>query len=102
MVDGRVTLSERPNITGLKDDWGGGVAWTFAMRYPERLDRLVILNSPHPASFLRKLLTPKQLFRSWYMFFFQLPWLPEIALRANNFAAIRGTLREPEYVAAIA
>ena len=82
-------------------DWGGGVAWTFAMRHPERLERLAILNAPHPLTFLAHLRRPDQLRRSWYMFFFQLPWLPEAALRAGNFAAVRRQLRAPEYVEAL-
>jgi pimeloyl-ACP methyl ester carboxylesterase len=82
-------------------DWGGGIAWAFAMHYPERLERLAILNAPHPATFVRHLANPAQLRKSWYMFFFQLPWLPEALLRANNFAAIRRQLPEPEYVEAL-
>jgi pimeloyl-ACP methyl ester carboxylesterase len=74
-------------------DWGGGVAWGFAMRHPERLGRLAILNCPHPVRFLRALRTPRQLLRSWYFFFFQLPWLPEAWLRAGDFAGLRRLLR---------
>ncbi len=74
-------------------DWGGAVAWSFAMRYPQRLERLVIMNAPHPARFLPALRTWRQLRRSWYMFFFQLPWLPERALRARHFVALRRILR---------
>ena len=82
-------------------DWGGGVAWTFAMRHPDQLERLAILNAPHPLTFLKHLRHPDQLKRSWYMFFFQLPWLPEAALRAGNFAVIRRDLRAPEYLEAL-
>jgi epoxide hydrolase 4 len=82
--------AERASLVG--HDWGGGVAWRFAWRYPERLVRLAILNAPHPERFLRGLRTLRQLRKSWYMFFFQLPRLPEALLRANNFAAIRREL----------
>ncbi len=75
-------------------DWGGAVAWLFAMRYPTMLERLVIMNAPHPASFMRDLLNPAQLLRSWYIFFFQAPALPEAGWRAGNFAALRRLLRE--------
>src|SRR5438477_525055 len=61
-------------------DWGGGIAWSLAMRYPQLLDKLIILNSPHPGAFLRELRTWKQLRNSWYIFFFQLPLLPEVLL----------------------
>jgi epoxide hydrolase 4 len=74
-------------------DWGGGVAWQFAMRYPERLARLVILNAPHPARFVTAFCSWRQLRKSWYMFFFQLPWLPEASLRACNFAPLRHVMR---------
>jgi pimeloyl-ACP methyl ester carboxylesterase len=82
---------ERATVVG--HDWGGGVAWQFAMRYPERLARLVILNAPHPARFVAGLRSWRQLHKSWYMFFFQLPWLPEASLRAGCFASLRRSLR---------
>ena len=91
----------QPRAAVVGHDWGGGVAWTFAMRHPEHLERLAILNAPHPLTFLNHLRHPDQLKRSWYMFFFQLPWLPEAALRAGNFAAIRRDLRAPEYIEAL-
>jgi pimeloyl-ACP methyl ester carboxylesterase len=58
-------------------DWGGGVAWRFAMDYPERTERLVVMNAPHPVAFARELKRWPQRKRSWYMMFFQIPWLPE-------------------------
>ena len=75
-------------------DWGGIIAWHVAMWHPERIAKLAILNAPHPAAYLRELRTPSQLMRSWYVFFFQLPWLPELLMRANNFAALRHLFRE--------
>ena len=74
-------------------DWGAMAAWMAAMRYPERVERLGILNVPHPERFARGLLRPAQLLRSSYMFFFQLPRLPEKALSAGDFASLRYTLR---------
>ncbi len=74
-------------------DWGGAVAWLVAMRHPEVVERLVILNAPHPERFLRGLRTLRQLRKSWYMFFFQLPLLPEASVRAGNFALLRRMLR---------
>ncbi|MBI3966797.1 MAG: alpha/beta hydrolase [Chloroflexi bacterium] len=74
-------------------DWGGMAGWQAAMSYPRMVDRLVILNVPHPERFLRGLQTWRQLRKSWYMFFFQLPRVPEAVLRANDFAAIRESLR---------
>ena len=90
-----------PRAAVVGHDWGGGVAWTFAMRYPERLHKLAIINAPHPLTFAQHLRQPDQLRKSWYMFFFQVPWLPEAALRAGNFAVIRRQLHAPEYVEAL-
>ena len=58
-------------------DWGAIVAWVAAMRHPGCVGKLAILNVPHPARFLEGLLSPGQLLRSSYMFFFQIPRLPE-------------------------
>ena len=70
-------------------DWGGAIAWTFAYEYPEMLERLIVLNLPHPAKFAQGLRSPQQLLRSWYIALFQLPILPELLLKSNNYAAIR-------------
>ena len=69
-------------------DWGGAIAWNFADSYPTMVEKLIVLNLPHPAKFLAGLRTPQQLLRSWYIFFFQLPLVPEILLRRNNYQAI--------------
>jgi len=66
-------------------DWGGGVAWTFAADYPQATERLIVLNCPHPGAFQQQLRSNfRQLRRSWYMFFFQIPWLPEWGIRLNR------------------
>jgi pimeloyl-ACP methyl ester carboxylesterase len=69
-------------------DWGAAVAWSTALLHPQRVAKLAVLNVPHP-SVMRKFLStrPRQLFRSWYMFFFQLPWLPEAFFSAFHFRA---------------
>ena len=68
-------------------DWGAAVAWAAAALHPDRIERLAILNVPHPAVFLRYLRTrPRQMIRSWYMLFFQIPRLPEALISAGNFA----------------
>jgi pimeloyl-ACP methyl ester carboxylesterase len=67
-------------------DWGAAVAWSVALLHPRRIAKLAILNVPHPSVMRRYLNTNRrQLRRSWYMFFFQLPWLPEAAFSAFNF-----------------
>ena len=67
-------------------DWGAAVAWSAALLHPQSIAKLAILNVPHPSVMLRYLKTNRrQLRRSWYMFFFQLPWLPEAAFSAFDF-----------------
>ncbi len=66
-------------------DWGAAVAWVTAMNHPEAVERLAILNVPHPRRFLHGLRRARQLLKSWYMFFFQLPWLPERCVRTGRW-----------------
>jgi epoxide hydrolase 4 len=70
-------------------DWGAVVAWVTAMNHPEVVERLAILNVPHPRRLLRGLWRPRQLAKSWYIFFFQLPWLPERVMRARRWWFLR-------------
>jgi pimeloyl-ACP methyl ester carboxylesterase len=80
---------DRASVVG--HDWGAAVAWWTALRHPSWVDRLAILNVPHPAVFLAHLRgDPAQRRRSWYILFFQLPWLPEALLRAGDW---RGAVR---------
>lgn len=74
-------------------DWGGAIAWSFAYAYPERVERLIVLNMPHPARFFEGLRTPQQLLRSWYMFLFQLPALPELLFQLDDYRLIDWLLR---------
>ncbi|PSQ06805.1 alpha/beta hydrolase [Halobacteriales archaeon QS_6_71_20] len=76
-------------------DWGAAVAWDLALRRPERVDRLGVVNVPHPTAFRRTLLgNREQLRRSWYVFAFQLPWLPERAAARDDFALWTRVLTE--------
>jgi pimeloyl-ACP methyl ester carboxylesterase len=70
-------------------DWGAIIAWMFAIRRLRPLDRLVIMNVPHPKCAEREIRTWRQLRKSWYIFFFQLPWLPEKLLLARYARAVR-------------
>ena len=66
-------------------DWGGVIAWYFALRRVRPLARLVVMNLPHPGVFDRVLRSSwRQRLRSWYVLFFQLPWLPERVLGARR------------------
>jgi pimeloyl-ACP methyl ester carboxylesterase len=81
----------RAHIVG--HDWGGGVAWSFAMGHPEMVERLAVLNCPHPAMMMKGLRTVTQLRKSWYMFFFQLPLLPEWYVSNGDYEYLRRVLR---------
>jgi pimeloyl-ACP methyl ester carboxylesterase len=75
-------------------DWGGVVAWWLAMRNPERVDRLGVINAPHPDFLLSgKWTRPAQLVKSWYVVAFQLPWLPEAGLGAFGGKGLADSLR---------
>lgn len=86
---------EREKIFLAGHDWGAGVAWNAAIQHPGRIEKLAILNVPHPAVMLQFLRTnPRQMLRSWYMLYFQIPLLPESLLAASNFAAAARALVE--------
>eukprot|EP01080_Neovahlkampfia_damariscottae_P012868 gene12868-7291_t len=83
---------EKINLVG--HDWGGGVAYRFALKYHEHLNKLIILNMIHPHV---KNLPVAQLFKSWYVLFFQLDGIAEYAVQANNFSALRQMLYKSDY-----
>jgi len=73
-------------------DWGGIVAWATAMACPEVVERLVIINAPHPKIFERELReNPKQQEASQYMLVFRSPQA-EAMMSANNFALMQETI----------
>jgi pimeloyl-ACP methyl ester carboxylesterase len=75
-------------FTLVAHDWGGGVAWSFAIAHPEYLEKLVIINCPHPAILARELAeNPAQQKASQYMLMFRSPQAEQM-LSANNYAAL--------------
>ena len=67
-------------------DWGAAVAWWIASKYPARLAKMVIINVPHGAVLMKHLRRNlAQIRKSWYMFFFQFPYLPEIIIPLRNW-----------------
>ncbi|WP_455463845.1 alpha/beta fold hydrolase, partial [Candidatus Hodarchaeum mangrovi] len=72
-------------------DWGGAIAWNLAMMAPEKLSKLIIINCPHPAALLEAFWSMRfqQLQKSWYVFFFQLPKIPEEILSQNNYEILQ-------------
>ncbi|MFN2489216.1 MAG: alpha/beta fold hydrolase [Actinomycetota bacterium] len=101
---------ERASVVG--QSWGGLAAWLFAMHYPEMLKRLVIMNVPHPSRWVEALRTWRFWRANSQMLLFQLPIVPEVMLRARNYAALRrsferdlggtGDVGTEEYIRAMA
>lgn len=76
---------ERACIVG--HDWGGAAAWWLALKHPQHVERLAVLNAPHPLVMRRHIFASKaQRRKSWYFFFFQFPFLPEQRMRKDNWA----------------
>ncbi|GIJ62605.1 alpha/beta hydrolase [Virgisporangium aurantiacum] len=73
---------DRVHLVG--HDWGGGVAWMVAATRPDRLHTLTVVSAPHPRALVKAMLTGRQLLQAWHVGFFQLPWLPEAAIRARG------------------
>ncbi|GAU93243.1 hypothetical protein RvY_05209 [Ramazzottius varieornatus] len=77
-------------------DWGGLVAWAFATLRPQMVDKLVVLNCPHPRAFWHFMKHgPKQWLKSWYIFVLQLPYIPELLLRAKDLSFLSRVFRRP-------
>jgi pimeloyl-ACP methyl ester carboxylesterase len=82
---------ERTHLVG--HDWGGAIAWCVPALHPGLVEKLAILNAPHPILFRRKLATFAQARRSSYVFFFQLPFLPERSLARHRAGFLKRMLR---------
>jgi pimeloyl-ACP methyl ester carboxylesterase len=79
-----IDISGAKSVLLCGHDWGALIAWHFAMHRLRPIERLVIMNVPHPACFLQHGRTLRQLRKSWYIVFFQIPWLPELLLSRHN------------------
>ncbi len=90
-VVGLIDATGQRQVRLVGHEWGAAVAWWVAGKYPERLSHLAILNVPHVAVMFRTVWRSwAQMRRSWYIFFFQIPRVPEASLRRNNWSnAIR-------------
>ena len=76
----------REKIFLVGHDWGAAVAWSAALLHPQRIAKLVVINVPHPSVMRRFVMKrARQMIRSWYIFFFQLPYMPEAFFSAFDF-----------------
>jgi pimeloyl-ACP methyl ester carboxylesterase len=87
-VAGLIEAAGSQEVVLIGHDWGALIAWHYAMFGRLPISRLIIMNVPHPALAEKGLRTLRQLRKSWYIFFFQLPRIPEWALGRNGCAAI--------------
>ena len=75
-------------------DWGGAIAWAVTQKHPELVEKLVVLNCPHTRVFKRTITgTWAQLLKSWYMFLFQVPYLPEFLLSRRDYGYFSAVFR---------
>jgi pimeloyl-ACP methyl ester carboxylesterase len=88
-----IEASGAKQVVLIGHDWGALIAWYYAMFGLPPISKLIIMNVPHPALAERGLRTWRQLLKSWYIFFFQLPKIPEWALARNGYEAIGRAFR---------
>jgi len=81
-------------------DWGGVVAYAFAHRYPERVHKLVVMNAPHINAYLDAIRAGNltQMRKSWYVYAFQVPVLPEAAFARHDFELIERAFSRLKHV----
>lgn len=92
---GLIAALGRERVFLVGHDWGAAVAWGLATYHPQLLHRVVIINVPHPAVMRETLRRqPDQLRRSWYIFFFQLPFLPQWIIRFRRYWLMRRSMRK--------
>ena len=83
---GIIDFYQRDRIFLAGHDWGGEVSWWLALKYPQRIQRLVIMNVPHPKVMAKNMFTnPEQMQKSWYIFYFQLPGAVEKFAARNDY-----------------
>jgi pimeloyl-ACP methyl ester carboxylesterase len=92
-VGALIDVSGAKSVTLLGHDWGGIIAWFCAIRAVRPLDRLVVMNAPHPFAAAPVFRTWQQRRKSWYALFFQLPWIPEWLFGARGCRAVGEAMR---------
>ncbi len=89
-----IDVSETESTVLVGHDWGGAIAWMFALQQIRPLERLVIMNVPHPLLFRQGARQYPQFLRSWYILFFQLPQVPELWLGRKGAQRIASAFRD--------
>ncbi len=85
-IIGLIDAYGREKIFLVGHDWGASVSWWVALKYPERLQKLVILNVPHPKVMAQTVFTNvEQMKKSWYIFYFQIPGAVDKLAAATNY-----------------
>jgi len=94
-ISGLIEAFGEINAIIVGHDWGGYIAWNLAMTAPEQVSKLIIINCPHPIPLLEAFwsMRIRQLQKSWYVFFFQIPKVPEEILSRNNCQFLQKMLR---------
>lgn len=92
-VAGLIDASGCSKVVLIAHDWGAIIAWQFAIRRVRPLEHLIICNVPHPGPMQKQIRKWAQLKKSWYVFFFQIPWLPERMLGRNDAEGIANAFR---------
>ena len=91
------TLGHR-NAVVIGHDWGGAIAWATALMRPDRVAKLCVMNCPHPRKFRDNIRSnPRQMLRSWYVLFFQIPLLADTLIWANGSALVPRMIRSSAY-----
>jgi pimeloyl-ACP methyl ester carboxylesterase len=93
-VAGLIDAAGKRSTVLIGHDWGGVIGWQFVLQSVRPIERFVALNAPHPALFVKGLFRFPQILRSWYIFFFQVPWLPEWLFRLGRARAIGNAFRD--------
>lgn len=95
-VGALIDASGAKHVTLFGHDWGGGVAWAAALTHVRpQIDRLVVMNLPHPRKFTEALSSSwRQRLRSWYILLFQIPRLPEWLLTRKRAQLVADAFRK--------
>ena len=91
-----ITALGYPSAFVAAHDWGGAVAWELALRHPERVRRLAVIDMPHPRAVqaVQDEGGASEDSVSWYLVAFQVPWLPERLVRLGNWRLLANVLRD--------